>query len=199
MHTVLIPTITWVPKAARADFSRTFAELCHKVAANPESTSVWILLLMFVKVTLTAPTGKNKPDLNNQTKTIKNKLSRWRKGEYSKLWEEAARMTRSSPQSERRASDQEVSQEEMNALRAVRLAQQGEYTRAVQSLTSAGLAKLNRDTIRTMKSKHPTPSHASTFRSSQSSPQMIFSHSHSHEGHPVLPQGVSTRTRWPAC
>ena len=78
---------------------------------------------MFVKVTMTAHTGKNKPDLNNQTKTIKNKLSRWRKGEYSKLWEEAARMTRSSPQSERRASDQEVSQEEMNALRAVRLAQ----------------------------------------------------------------------------
>ena len=130
---------------------------------------------MFVKVTMTAHTGKNKPDLNNQTKTIKNKLSRWRKGEYSKLWEEAARMTRSSPQSERRASDQEVSQEEMNALRAVRLAQQGEYTRAVQSLTSAGLAKPNRDTIRTMKSKHPTPSHAYTFRSSQSSPQMIFS------------------------
>ena len=38
VHTALI----WVPKGAWADFSKTFAELCHKVAANPESMPVWV-------------------------------------------------------------------------------------------------------------------------------------------------------------
>ena len=139
--------------------------------------SVWVLLLMFAKVTLTAHTEKSKPDLSNLTKTIKSRLARWRKGDYSKLWEEATRRTRIPPQSGRKKAPDPpaASQEEKNALRAVRLAQQGEYTRAVQSLTSAGLARPDRDTTRIMQSKHPQSARATAFRSSQSSPQMAFS------------------------
>jgi hypothetical protein len=80
-------------------------------------------------------------------------------------------------QKRRTASEQQPSsQEEKNAQRAGRLAQEGEYTRAVQALLSTGLAKHNRDTVREMRAKHPPPSHTSSFQpQTADSPQMSFS------------------------
>ena len=59
-------------------------------------------------------------------------------GDYAKLWKEAVKMTRDNPKSKKKAPEHEPTQEEKIALRAVPL--QGEYTRAVQSLKSTGLA-----------------------------------------------------------
>ena len=62
----------------------------------------------------------------------------------------------------------------MNAVRARRLAQQGEYTRAIQALTSAGLAEQSPATTRAMKKKHPA-ANLPTFQPSSVSPQLTFS------------------------
>ena len=47
VHSIFIPTMQWVLKPARAEFSRVFASLCNKVAYNPDSIAGWILLSMF--------------------------------------------------------------------------------------------------------------------------------------------------------
>ena len=40
VHTTYIPTITWVPKAARPEFSRVLASVCNRVTFNHENSSV---------------------------------------------------------------------------------------------------------------------------------------------------------------
>ena len=51
--------------------------------------------------------------------------------------------------------------------------EEGEYTRAVQALTSAGLADHTPATIRAMRDKHPT-AQPSNFQSTDDSPQLAF-------------------------
>ena len=107
---------------------------------------------MFVKVIL--PATKNTSG-GSQVKVVKDRLARWRRGDYKALWDEAVEMTKVRGKPRKKTQQhQQLSQEEMNAQRAQRLAQQGEYTRAVQSLTSAGLAQHNASSINQMKAKH---------------------------------------------
>ena len=96
---------------------------------------------------------------------MKERLARWRGGEYTELWQEALTLTNKKEALKRRGKTaaEEVSLDEKNAERALRLAQQGEYTRAAQSLVSAGLAKHTASTIRDMQKKHPPPAQPSSF------------------------------------
>ena len=89
--------------------------------------------------------------------------------------EEAVRSTRVRPQSKKKAAEDQPSQEERNGKRATRLAQQGEYTRAVQSLLSTGLAEHTRANVRQMQAKHPAAAQPSAFQPQQSdNPQLSF-------------------------
>ena len=72
VHRIFIPTITWVPKAARAEFTRVFTSQCNRVTANPDNVSAWVLQLMFAKCIL--PAVKHRPD-TNQSKAVKERLS----------------------------------------------------------------------------------------------------------------------------
>ena len=74
IHKTYIPTFTWIPKAARADFSRVFSELCNRVASNPDNISSWILQLMFIRSILPAVKGRHD---TVQSKVVKERLSRW--------------------------------------------------------------------------------------------------------------------------
>ena len=177
IHTTHIPTFTWVPKAARGDFARVMAELYNKVVNNRHNIAVWSLFYMFPKCILHTSLEKNKKDNLSLSKAVKARLAMWRRGgeEYGKLWQEAIRSTRVRPQSKKKAAENQPSQEERNGSRATRLAQQGEYTRAVQSLLSSGLADHSRANVIQMQSKHPAATQESSFRPQQSDiPQQSF-------------------------
>ena len=177
VHTTHIPTFTWVPKSARGDLSRVMAELYNKVVNNRSNVAVWSLFYMFPKCIFYAVTEKNKRDNMTLSKAVKQRLARWRRGgkEYRELWEEAVRSTRVRPQSKKKAAEVQPSQEERNGKRAIRLAQQGEYTRAVQSLLSSGLAEHTRANVRQMQAKHPAAAQPSAFQPLQTeNPQLSF-------------------------
>ena len=162
VHRTHVPTFTWIPKAARAEFSRVYSTQCSRVSANPENIVVWTLLLMFIKCIL--PAAKGRPD-TIQSKVVKDRLARWKRGEFNSLWDEAVRNSHRNGKSKKKATkNQDVSQEEKNAVRATRLAQQGEYTRAAQALISGGLAETNSSTVRNMQNKHPLPQQPRTFQ-----------------------------------
>ena len=99
-----IPTATWVPKAAQAEFSQVFASQVNKVAFNVDSISAWTLQLMFARCIL--PAAKHRPD-TTQGKAVKDRLARWRKGEYLSLWKEAVEMSKNKGKSRRRGRRQE--------------------------------------------------------------------------------------------
>ena len=126
-----------------------------------------------------AARGPRTGDSNAQSKAVKERLRRWMQGEYRQLWDEAIELTRTQSRSKGRRKTGEPErtekcQEERNAERATQLGQDGQYTRALQALTSAGMADHSRAAVAEMKSKHPQPSNPPTFQSSTNTPQMRF-------------------------
>jgi hypothetical protein len=93
---------------------------------------------------------------------VRDRLKRWRQGEYHALWDEAVKLTKPAPsrrrkqgQGEATGGGQEKTQQQRNGERAAMLAQEGEYSRALKALTSAGMAEQTRDSVAAMKAKHP--------------------------------------------
>ena len=81
---------------------------------------------MFTRCVL--PAVKERADLS-QARAVKDRLARWRGGDYLALWKEAVDMTRSKVRGRKKNSRHtEMSLEERNAERSKRLIQQGEYS-----------------------------------------------------------------------
>ena len=93
-------------------------------------------------------------DFSTQGKLVKERLKRWREGEFGDLWKEAVKLAKRQPRTKRKASE-EKTQEEKNAERAMALAQEAEYSRALQALTSPGMAQQSPATFAEMQAKHP--------------------------------------------
>ena len=74
-------------------------------------------------------------------------------------------LTKVPTRARQKTGEGEQSQEQKNAQRATRLTHEGQYTRALQSLTSAGMADHNRATVHEMTAKHPPAQHPSSFQS----------------------------------
>ena len=172
IHRTHIPTMKWIPKAARGDFGKTMADLYRRVKRTPEAHSLWALLLMFPRVILPATPRKKNADTYSQARIVRERLDKWRRGNYRELWDEAIKLTKVQPK--KRREEQELSQEEQNTRRATRLAQDGQFTRALQALSSSGLAQHDRATLQTMRDKHPPSPHPSTFQQETDTPQMTF-------------------------
>ena len=158
VHRQHIPTHKFPPKAARGEFSRELASLWSRLANNMGENRLWIMALLFTRVILPAGRGPRQGDAYSQSRLVRDRLRRWRGGEVRQLWDEAVELTRPRPRVGRRrrgAEAEEKTQEERNAVRAATLAGEGQYTRSLQALTSAGLADHSRDSVRKMEAKHP--------------------------------------------
>ena len=174
-HRTFIPTLTHVPKAARGDWSRTYTDLCNRVSRTPEAHSLWLLLSIFPRVILPASRGPRQADARSQAKAVRERLHRWRQGQFRDLWDEAVKMTKVPVRAKKKAQEEEKSQQEKNVLRATRLVQEGQYARSLQSLTSAGMAQHTKETLKVMRDKHPSAQPTPIFQPESNTPQMVFS------------------------
>ena len=68
----------------------------------------------------------------------------------------------------------EKSQEMRNAERATVLAQDGQYTKALQALTSAGMATPSSENLKVMKEKHPPATGPPIITPTAENPQLTF-------------------------
>ena len=143
---------------------------------TPEAVSLWVLLMIFPRVILPVTPIRNSSDAYSQARIVKERLQRWRRGDYMALWEEAIKLTKPQQKKKKKGAgfQAEQSQEEQNAKRSTRLAQDGQFTRALQALCSSGLAEHSRATLQVMQDKHPAPLHPSTFQLQTDTPQMTF-------------------------
>ncbi len=82
---------------------------------------------------------------------VHDRLRRWRDGECAALWAEAIR--NQTPVSAVVPTAEQ--QQRLNARRAVRLAREGAYRKAVTALTSEGIAALTDDVQAALLAKHP--------------------------------------------
>jgi hypothetical protein len=107
---------------------------------------------------LILPAGKAPLHTGDTTEAneIKERIRRWRAGEFRALWEEAIAMQKVPVKRKRKKQQQTVvSQEERNAIRSSRLVKEGQYSRAAQALTSAGLVEQTQTTTAAMLQLHP--------------------------------------------
>ena len=176
-HRTYIPTHQYPPRSTRGEYSRVLATLWSRLAGNPESVTCWILHFIFQKVILPARRGMPQGDSCSQAKMVRDRLRRLRAGEYGKLWEEAVGLSKVPKKVGRgRKAVTEKTQEERNAERAVKLVQEGQYSRGLAALVSAGLAENSRATEEEMRRKHPQSQHPSTFKRTQPEvAQIVFS------------------------
>ena len=163
VHTTAIPTHKWPPKAARNEFTREVDALWDRLAANMNDMQLWVKLLMFARVIIPATAPRSSAQsLGDQ---VKARLRRWRAGEAAQLWQEAVQTTEPRPRRGRkkRGDDDDLTEEEKlkkrNAKRASTMAGEGQYHKALQALTSGGMAEHNRETVKIMKEKHPDAQH----------------------------------------
>ena len=86
-----------------------------------------MLEAMFARCILPAGRGPRAADAYSQARLGRERLRRWRAGEYSQLWQEAVDLTKVQPKKKKKKQgDQEKSQEKQNAERAATLAQDGQ-------------------------------------------------------------------------
>ena len=176
LHTTLVPTLKWCPKAARGEFARELASLWFRLAQTPNDVRLWVLQAMFVRCILPAGRGPRAGDAYSMARLVRERLRRWRAGEFSQLWQEAVNLTKVPARKKKKGDngDQEKSQEQKNAERAATLAQDGQFTRALQALTSAGMAPPTSANLKTMKEKHPEATSAPLIPPNTDLPQISF-------------------------
>ena len=151
-----IPTLKWPPRSVRADFTRTLADLWQQVADKPDDVQGWLLVYIFTRAVLPARIGGDEQG-ESKAKLIKERLRRWRQGEFAALWSEAVQLSSQKPKARKKKAGAapEKSQHDLNVERATKLCQEGQYTKALQALVSLGLADESAATLREMQSKHP--------------------------------------------
>ena len=127
------------------------------------------------------PAGKSPPhpgDSSQATK-VKERIKRWKEGEYRALWEEAIALQEAPKQKKGRGKkkpeEEEISQEVRNARRSHKLIIAGQYTRASQALVSPGLAEQSRSTVTAMTALHPQCPRIIPGDMESSTPPMRFS------------------------
>ena len=179
---------SWCPKAARGEFARELASVLSRIKAQPDQVQNWVLQGMFARCILPAGRGPRAGDAYSQARLVRERLRRWRAGEFVQLWEEAVELTRERPRQGRprrrgrpgrrrqlqQEEDEEESQAKKNAERAATLAQDGQYTKALQALTSAGMAAHTRANIEVMREKHPPAAGAPRPLPTTDIPQLVF-------------------------
>ena len=169
-----VPTLKWCPKAARGDFARELASLFSRLSDNPGEVRIWKLWFMFTRCILPAGRGSRAGDAYSMARLVRERLAQWRSGEYTALWEKAIDLTKVTKKRGRKKKEEEKSQEKRNAERATVLAQDGQYSKALQALTSAGMAPPSNANLKIMKEKHPAAPGNLAASPTTDVPQMSF-------------------------
>ena len=147
-----IPTLKWPPRAVRADFTRTLADVWQQVADDPATIQGWLLIYIFPRAILPARMGGSREDGESKAKLIKERLRRWRQGEFGALWHEAVQITSEKPKTKKKNQNATTkkSQQDLNVERATKLCQEGQYTKSLQALVSLGLAEPSAASLKEM-------------------------------------------------
>ena len=132
---------------------------------------------MFARCILPAGRGSRIGDAYSMAKLVRGRLTQWRAGEYIALWEKAVDLTKVTKKRGRKRKEPEKSQDKRNAERATVLAQDGQYTKALQALSSAGMAAPTNANLNIMREKHPAAPGLGVTAPTTDVPQLTFGQS----------------------
>ena len=109
---------------------------------------------MLSKCVLANPANGHKLRWRDILQLVKSRLRRWLSGDLASLWSEALACIPSQPSHRKDTSDPTILRR-LNARRARQAVQVGQYRKAIQALSSSGLASPSPNVLQEMLTKHP--------------------------------------------
>ena len=113
---------------------------------------------MLSKCVLASPAAGHRLPWREILQRVKSRLRRWNAGEYASLWSEAQTEGHALSRRIKPSSSSPISQRNHNTRRARVAIQDGLYSKAINALTSEGLASASPEVLREMQNKHPQAS-----------------------------------------
>ena len=154
-------TISYVPKAALTEWSRVLTDLLWAVSNNPEDVALHQLLLLAPSCILHTSARGGRKHQRQLAAVIKDRIGKWRNGQYLTLWTaanpppETVRLRGRRSKQNVRSRTAKEEQAQANQRRCHRLVQDFQYSRGVQALTSRGIDQSSHAAYQAMVEKHP--------------------------------------------
>ena len=149
-------TLQHVPKGARDEWAGVVGDVCSSIVADPADLDGRVKLFMLPRCVLANPVRGGRTHWRDTVKLVKSRIRRWRAGDYSALWadmvEDEVKRVRLRKKS--KAVPPELLRR-ANARRARHAAEEGQSRKALQALSSVGLADATSVVVDAMLAKHP--------------------------------------------
>ena len=133
---------------------------------------------MLARCILASPSRGGRSHWRDTVRLVRARITKWRTGGWVSLWDEVTaendRLTCRLQKIQSRPASQE-SLKSANSRRARRACEDGQFRKAIQSLSSVGLASPSGDVLEAMRSKHPSAPPPSPFSSPAPSPVQVSS------------------------
>ena len=148
-----VSTLRHVPKASRDAWAGVLREVCRTVVSDPSNVDSWVKLFMLARCILANPSRGGHSHWRDIRKAVNTRLTKWRAGQLSELWDDVLE--------ENNHLNRNQSQKHMNSSataninRARRAVEDGQYRKAIQILSSAGIAPTFTNVFDIMFGKHP--------------------------------------------
>ena len=152
---VRLSTLQHVPKGARDSWAALLAELCSSICQDPSNLCAWQKLFMLPRCILANPTRGGRTQWRVTQELVKSRIRRWLAGDFAQLWEDVLAEHERYAHKNLKKTISPESLRKANAQRARRAVEDGQYRKAIQALSSSGLARVTPEILEQMLDKHP--------------------------------------------
>ena len=147
-------TLRHVPKSLRNTWSEILMSTLNEILQSPVDMSGWVKLLIVAQCLLAAPPRQGRAHMRDTEKIVKERMRRWKAGEEATLWNDQMSVKR--PQGKKsKTTTSESNSHAANVRRAKTAIADGQYKKAMQALTSEGIAEATPALLQEMIGKHP--------------------------------------------
>ena len=143
-------TVRFVPISLRNEWSEVVGHALDNCATAPDNLKNWTRLLMLPKCILKAPRRGGKSHAANNCRDIRQRIKSWKEGNISDLWSNATKGPKERTKKNSKPSP------DFNVRRAKELAGLGQFGRAAKALCSDGLVSKSDESLKDLRSLHPS-------------------------------------------
>ena len=149
---VRVPTLRHVPKASRDAWAGVVGDICQTIVSDPTDLGSWVKLFMLARCILANPSRGGRSHWRDTQKAVRSRIAKWRAGQLSELWDDILTENNRLNNLSQKRNNSPVP---ANIHRARRAVEDGQFRKAIQILSSDGIAHSSSDVYDTMLSKHP--------------------------------------------
>ena len=149
---IRVPTLRHVPKSSRDAWAGVVGDICRTIVSDPLDLGSWVKFFMLARCILANPPRGGRSHWRDTQKAVRSRIAKWKAGQLLELWDDIlVENNRLKNIFEKRIN----SPVHGNIHRARRAVVDGQFRKALQTLSSAGFAPSSSDVYDAMLSKHP--------------------------------------------